>query len=330
MTIKLKSEQVKRTGCNLRYFNRLGYYFFLLIIIIGCTKQETVENRLASDAYKEGRYLTAITYCNETLNVNPDDYSILMIRAKSNLKLKNYSEAIRDFSSCIKIDGNFESYYYRSRTFLETNNLEESSNDLIKALSYDPENVPALFDYAYVETLLEDFEAALNTYEKVVSIDSLNSNAYVNIGNLQGRIGNSEAAIKSFSKAIKINPNDVLAHFNRATEKLIINDKHSAIEDLSFCVSIDSTNINTYFLLAETMIEIKDYKNAVEKINTIIQFDPQNARAYYLKGTCELALNEQEKACLSLRKAGELGYYAAYELITKNCMKKEKKKSKKK
>lgn len=316
---------MNKTG---KYLTKIVFLLFIIVNLIGCSAVEIKENKFALEAYNDGRYLTAITYSTETLAEDPFNYGALMIKGKSNLKLNNYTEAIKNFSRAIDSDEKFEPYYYRSRAYLEINELENSASDLEKAISYNPQNVDALFDFAYVQTLLGDYESALDTYNKVINIEPLNSSAYVNIGNLKGRMGDSESAIQYFSKAINIKPNDVLAYFNRATEKLIINDKKGAVEDLSFCVSIDSTNINTYFLLAETMIEIKDYKNAISKINKIVFIDPQNARAFFLKGKSELAIDQKDNACMDLRKAGELGYYDAYELITKNCVKKEKVKKK--
>lgn len=313
----------------LKYIYKINQAYLLLFFLMGCSAQEIVENKLAADAYNQGRYLTAITYCNEALNKNPDNYFLLMIRGKSNLKLENYSESINDFSSCINLNDNYEPRYYRARAFLESGKLEDCSKDLLQALKFDPQNEKALFDYAYAQTLLEDYDSAIEAYKKVIEIDSLNSNAYVNIGNLLGRIGNSVSSIESFTKAISINPNDALAYFNRATEKLIVNDKQGAIEDLSVCIKIDSTNINTYFLLTETMLELKYFDNAIKILDKVISLDKNNPKAYYLRGKSKLETKMRDDACSDLRKAGELGYYSAYELITKNCIKKEKKKSKK-
>lgn len=312
----------------LKYFFTSTFLLLLTFNLIKCVSKDVVENNFAFEAYKEGRYLTAITYSKKVLEKDPSNYQAVMIKGKSNLKLNNYQEAITDFDNAINIKKGFEPYYYRARTYLELNEFENASKDLEKALYYNPTNVDALFNYAYVQTLLDNYEVALEAYNKVVSVDPLNSNAYVNIGNLLGRMGDSELAIQYFTKAINLKPNDALAYFNRATEKLIIKDKKGAIKDLTKSVSIDSNNINSYFLLAETMIQVKDYKGANKILSKITSIDPQNARAYYLKGTSELASNEKDKACVDLRKAGELGYYDAYELITKNCLKKEKIKSK--
>jgi tetratricopeptide (TPR) repeat protein len=309
---------------NLKFF----YACILSLIFLGCAKKEVVETKLVTDSYNEGKYLTAITYADEVLRKDPSNYIAAITRGKSSLKLGNYSEAVKDFSNCLEQNQSFEPYYYRARAFLELNEFEKSRKDLESGLLIDPNNVEALFDLAYVGTLTEDFELAIDAYERVIQLDPANTKAYVNLGNVKGRMGESDIAIKYFSKAISINPNDAIAYFNRATEKLMLNDKKGAVEDLSFSVSIDSNNISSHFLIAETYLQLKDFKNTIKHVERIIKLDSQNARAYFLKGTAELELKENDKACTDLRKAGELGYYDAYELITKNCVKKENKKSK--
>lgn len=304
--------------------------FAVLLIFNACSSTDLIDNKLASEAYNEGRYLTAITYSNESLAKDPANYEALMIKGKANLKLKNYNDAITIFSKAISINEGFDPYFYRARAYLEKNDLEKSSDDLKQAIYYNPKSVEAYFDYAYVETLLDNYDIALEAYNKTIEIDPNNSNAYVNIGNLKGRMGDSKAAIEFYTKAINVKPNDALAYFNRATEYLILNNKEAAVKDLSQSLLIDTANINTHFLLAETLIQIKNYNQAILTLDKIIKLNPQIPRAYFLKGTSELSLNQNEKACVDLRKAGELGYYDAYELITKNCLKKEMPKTKKK
>lgn len=313
---------------SVNYSKSFSFLLAVIIFFISCSKKGIIESKLASNAYNEGKYLTAITYANETLKVDPDNYEAYLIKGKSNLKLGSYQEAIKDLSAANKLSKSFDPFYYRARGYLELDELEKSEKDLEEALLINNKSIDALFDLAYVKTNLGQSDLAINAYKKVIQLDTNNSKAFVNLGNLIGRSGESEEAIFYFSQAIKINPNDAIAYFNRATEKLILNDRKGAVEDLSYSASIDSNNISTHFLIAETYLEIKDCSNAIRHIDKIISLDPQNARAYFLKGSAELELKNFDKACLSLRKSGELGYYNAYELITKHCIKKEKKKSK--
>ena len=308
--------------------------FLILIIFLSigimssCSSRELVNTDIAQNAYNVGKYMTAITYSNEALKKDPDNYTATLIRGKANLKLGNYKESIGDFNKLLDNRKNFELYYLRGRTFLEMDNLENAESDYETAISLNPKSVEALFDLAYIRTLIGDYDLAISAYQQVIKIDSLNFRAYVNLGNLKGRMGEGEMAIEYFSKAISINPNDGIAYFNRATEKLILNDKTGAIYDLLSSISLDTSNINTHSLIAETYLQLKDYDNAIKHLDEIIDLDNQNARAYFLKGSAELALNKNDLACTDLRTAGELGYFDAYELIKKNCNKKEKKKSK--
>jgi tetratricopeptide (TPR) repeat protein len=166
----------------------IKYFIVALIIVVGCTNIQTVENKLASEAYNEGKYLTAITYANETLEKDFSNTEALWIRGKSNLKLNNYSDAVLDFTKVMEDRKNFDVYYYRARAYLELNELEKSVSDLNNALEFDSKNVEALFDLGYVETLLGNYDSALDAYKRVINVEPANYKAYVNIGNLKGKI----------------------------------------------------------------------------------------------------------------------------------------------
>lgn len=105
---------------NKNYKPFLGFSFICLILIFNaCSNINLIDNKQALEAYKEGRYLTAITYSNESLAKDPNNYEALMIKSKSNLKLKNYNDIINIFSKAIPINENFEPYFYRARAYLE-------------------------------------------------------------------------------------------------------------------------------------------------------------------------------------------------------------------
>jgi tetratricopeptide (TPR) repeat protein len=309
---------------------KIIHLIFILIFLSGCVPPEIIEIKLAEEAYKEKKYLTAITYSNKTLQKDRFNYEAILIKGKSNLQLKNYREAVENFSNAIKIKPAFDPYLYRGRAYLELNELAYSAGDFEKAIEYDRQNIDVHFNLAYVKTLMGEYDSALNLYNEVIKLNPLNSNAYVNIGNLKGMMGDSESAIEYFSKAIEVNPNDALAYFNRANEKMIISNLSGAVDDFTKAVEIDSTNINTIFDLADAKIKIKDFTGASNDLQRIIDLDPINAKAYYLKGVAEISMNNKEKACLDLNKAGDLGYFDAYEMIKKNCGKKEKVKKKSK
>lgn len=313
--------------------NKINLFFLICvsaIYLVSCIPPEIIEIKLAAEAYGEGKYLTAITYCNEALRKDQSNYEAILLKGKSNLKLYNYQEAIDNFSNAIKLKPAFDPYLYRGRVYLELNELAYSARDFAMAIEYNPQNIDVYFNLAYVKTLMGEYDSALSSYNEVIKLNPLNSNAYVNIGNLKGMMGDSDSAIEYYSKAIKVNPNDAVAYFNRANEKMIISNLSGAIEDLTKAAEIDSTNINTIFILAETKMKVKDFTGASNELQRIINLDPLNAKVYYMKGVAEISMNNKEKACFDLNRAGDLGYFDAYELIKKNCGKNKKVKKKSK
>jgi hypothetical protein len=50
-----------------------------------------------------------------------------------------------------------------------------------------------------------------------------------------------------------------------------------------------------------------------------IYYDPNLADAYYNKGLLLILIHQNETACISLSKAGELGILEAYPVIKKYC-----------
>lgn len=50
-----------------------------------------------------------------------------------------------------------------------------------------------------------------------------------------------------------------------------------------------------------------------------IELDPKYSDSYYYRGLSYLLLDEKNKGCLDLRKAGELGVSEDYDMIKKFC-----------
>ena len=82
-------------------------------------------------------------------------------------------------------------------------------------------------------------------------------------------------------------------------------------------------------LLAEVKAKLNNIEGAYNNYSKIIQIDSTFAKAYYFLGTSEIALEEFDKACKDFKKAGDLGYFDAYEMIKKHCNSKKKTQKKK-
>ncbi len=64
---------------------------------------------------------------------------------------------------------------------------------------------------------------------------------------------------------------------------------------------------------------IKDYRGAIQDFTKSIEFHPRHAEAYCNRGLAKHLLGDKEGACLDWHKAGELGFWWAYDYIRDHC-----------
>ena len=308
----------------------------LLILFFACTvKIDSPQFISALNAYNEGRYQTAVTLIDQAILIDPDEPQFYILRAKANYKLDNKAAAMEDLNSSLKLKESSNAYHLKGKLFLERSELLDAKENLRKAYELNSSSAELLFDLGYLEYLNGENQLALEYYLQAAKYDSRNPATYVNIGNLYAMMNNSNLAIDNYSKALVLDTTDGIAYYNRANEKMILNDIIGAVEDYKKSLEIDSTNTGTMFILAEAQSQNGDYASAVENYNHILKIDSVSAKGFYLRGLALLSLEDDKNACADFKRAGELGYFEAYEMIKKHCdpkkknqNKKEKKKSK--
>lgn len=295
----------------------------LLPITIACVNSmELPEYNSALNAYKEGKYQSALTFIDQAIELQSEEAQFYVLRAKANYKIGNKISAMEDLNKSIELAENSDALHLKGKLFLETNDLENAALNLRKAYHLNPQSGEILFDLGYLEFLNGDTQQALNYYSSAIKYDSRNPKSYVNIGNIYSMLGNSKIAIDYYSKALVLDTTDGIAYYSRANEKMMLNDINGAIEDYNASLKIDSLNINALYMLAEANNKIGNIDNSINQYNAILKIDTTEARAFYLRGVIEVTTENYDKACKDFKEAGDLGYFDAYEMIKKYCDKK--------
>ena len=309
----------------MKLFKVFASYLCLELFLIGCsTAVQLPEYNSALEAYNQGKYQTAITLINKAIQIDKEDSEFYNLRARANYKIGNKNLAMDDLNKSLELNKNFNALHLRGKLFLENNELENAKQDFRDAYDLNPESADLLFDLGYLEFMNGENQLALEYYTSASKYDSRNPATYVNIGNLYAMMGDSKIAIDNYSKALVLDTTDGIAYYNRANEKMLLGDFFGAIEDYENSLKIDSTNISTMFTLADTKTKVNDFSGALGNYNSILKLDSTSAKAYYLRGIAEISLAENDKACLDFKRAGERGYFDAYEMIKKYCEPKKK------
>lgn len=138
-------------------------------------------------------------------------------------------------------------------------------------------------------------------------------------GVVEKNLNKKKEALISFQKAINIDSSNYMALVERAKLKVELGDFNGAIQDCNQALSLQKEDGEIYKTLAVAYENLGDISSAITKYELAISFGDDDGDTYYDLGKLLLNANKKEKACMFLRKAGELGLMDAFDLIKSNC-----------
>ncbi len=116
--------------------------------------------------------------------------------------------------------------------------------------------------------------------------------------------------------------NNAEDYYKNGLEKYDLKDFAGALSDFTVAIEMMPTMAEAYFsrgLLYGK--EFHKYKKAIKDFTKAINLMPDYAKAYYNRGVTYRILDDIKNSCADWRKASELGYKDADELIEKYCNK---------
>lgn len=117
------------------------------------------------------------------------------------------------------------------------------------------------------------------------------------------------------------------AYFYRAESKLLIEDYYGCIADVhDYFARMDTSALrfpqmegSALRMTGHSKFTLGDRKGAIEDFQGAIEANPDDGLSYFDLGVALLKDNQIPQGCLSLSRAGELGFKDAYALIKEHC-----------
>lgn len=129
------------------------------------------------------------------------------------------------------------------------------------------------------------------------------------------------SAIDDCSKAIVLADNDLepIIAFCRATWRYRMPelDYELILRDYNQVLSLQPDFTFALFNKANILCSQGNYRDAIDHYSRAIKYDPDFAEGYFNRGLTYIYTGENEKGLADLSKAGELGIYQAYNLMTR-------------
>ncbi len=154
-------------------------------------------------------------------------------------KRKEYSQAIADFSTAVRINPGYrDAWYNRGVVFEETGNYERALGDYTRAIAIDSTHIKAWYNRGVVHYHLGKYEEAAGDYTRAIAIDSGYADAWNNRGVIFVTRKEYDKALADFSKAIALRPDYTDAFSNRGATWSDKGDYPQAIDDYTRAIGL--------------------------------------------------------------------------------------------
>lgn len=123
-------------------------------------------------------------------------------------------------------------YLFKSTSYAMKKMVDESINELTKAINNDPDYAELYLDRGTAYTAKGQFKQAISDYTKAIEVDHNWVEAYTSRGTAYLSEGLYKEAISDFTKAIEINPKDANLYNTRGVIYMMkLGDKKNACSD---------------------------------------------------------------------------------------------------
>lgn len=172
------------------------------------------------------------------------------------------------------------------------------------------------------QTLLRQYASALSYYRRAARVEEDNPLVYLNRGAAQAEMIEFIASLEgnNVMQQVSVNTGDPATQLLHTQAKRKY-DYSEAIADTRRAAELMPELPHIYYNLGNLLCLSGDMPGAFEQYSKAIERFPYFAEAYFNRGLVQIFMQDTQKGCLDLSKAGELGLSEAYEVLKRYCVK---------
>ncbi len=224
--------------------------------------------------------------------------------AFQNHKKNNFQTAENLYKKILKKNpDHFETTYYLSKLFAQTQRFNLAKPMLEKAIQLKPDYAKAHNNLGIVFTKLRENQKAINSFKKAIQIESNYSDAYYNLGIVMQEMGEHKDAIINYEKAIQLKPDYVKAYNNLGITLQELGNHKQAKIYYEKAIQLKPNYSDAYYNLGRLIQELGEHKDAITNYKKAIQLKPDYAKAHNSLGIALQELGEHRKAISAYKEA---------------------------
>jgi len=282
----------------------------------GCTQHPhspVLKLKNAQLLLDNGHIEKALMLANDLEKIEPSEFEIYILKANCYLELEKSENAEKEFNKAIENYNSSldEAYHDIGYIYMNYEKYSLALKYLRKAVESKPTNYAAVFDYAYINFLTENYEESIDSYNFYLKRYPLSEQAWNNLGNVYATLGNKKQAIEAFDYSISINKQFQNPYLAKAEILFSNNEFQKAINTYKELLEKDITNNSVYFLIADCYQNLEEYIEAIKYYKKSIEIDSDFADSWYSIANILYKLKKHATALKFVEKAIELDSYEA-------------------
>lgn len=252
---------------------------------------------------KEAQYRQALDEVSQQIKENSGRASLYTERAALYYQLKEYDNAIADYTTALGLQPDPETYYLRAIVYTVVDKDKSAYDDLTKALASDPRNKDYRSLMADTCNTLKRYDEARQHLEFLLSTDGTNAILYTLAGDAcvytkdyAAAAGHYKSAIKYYSVKTENNGITKASLYSALANSLKSAEKYTeAIEAYDQALKLaDSKEL--YFQKGFCLLQSEQYEAAIEIFNKCIELDYEVAVSRFQRGLCYYILKQYQNA----------------------------------
>lgn len=291
------------------------WLLFVLLVFSSCNggnKSETVET---TNTEEINVGVSEIADLTKAIEKDPNNASLFVHRAGIYSEYSNYTLAIEDIQSAIKLDSMNKDYYYiLSDLYLNSASSRQSLYTMTKVVSMYPEDEETLIRLAELYLILKMYDDSKIYIDKALAINQYNDEAFhlLAIGFLEE--GDTIRGRNAFIRASELDPENVKYWVGLGNLGIETDDKNTETYFLN-ALRLDSTDLEIKNSLAVYYQTTNRLEEAKGVFKSIVETDPRYVRSLFNLGLLYFAQDSLEKAidhfniAIEINKALPRGYY---------------------
>ncbi|MCH2234124.1 MAG: tetratricopeptide repeat protein [Crocinitomicaceae bacterium] len=179
-------------------------------------------------------YNTALTYFNQSIELDSSYYVAYYHRSVSQRFLGNDETSLKDINTAISLSQNSATLFYkRGLIKKETGDLEGAAEDYESASNIDSNHFEAAYNLVFTNILLGEYDEAMTNVSSIKDNEWDNPNYWNLKGNVAILNSQYESAIEFFDMSISYQNDYAQAYYGRGIAYLLTDKPIQACEDFS-------------------------------------------------------------------------------------------------